>query len=132
MRVKYLYLIILSLIFLAGCRESLTTPEEPSKISVDEEFIFTKFNSPTLLEKFSPGATMKISWVKVQNVEKLRIELYRKTTFQRVITSSTEDTGSYEWRIPILIDHSRHYRIKIINIDNESQSLISDDFYIDD
>ena len=132
MRVQIFYFIILSILILTGCRESITNPEEPYNISIEEEFIFTKFNTPVYLQKFSPGETMEISWVQVQNVEKVRIELYRKTVFQRVIAESTFDTGSYEWNIPILINHSRHYRIKISNIENESQSLTSDDFYIDD
>jgi hypothetical protein len=132
MRVNIFYLIILSILILTGCRESLNEPEQPSNISLDEEFIFTKFHSPVYLQKFSPGETMEISWAQVQNVDNVKIELYRKTVFQRIITESTLDKGSYEWHIPILINHSRHYRIKISNIDNESQSLTSDDFYIDD
>jgi NurA-like 5'-3' nuclease len=130
MKLIIIYFVIIFLLCLIGCRESIIEPDEIKEDVSDVDFPLTKIYSPAYLEKFSPGSILNIRWEPVNSSNELKIELYRKTTFQRTIIESTQDNGSFDWFIPTQIDHSRHYRVKITNLNNASQSLISDDFYI--
>jgi hypothetical protein len=54
----------------------------------------------------------------VLNFEKIDIQLYRKSEFKFTITENLENTGKFDWIVPIDIPLSNHYLVKVINHNN--------------
>ena len=110
--------IIISL--LTGCRQILEGTTDPGLITPDlervEKIIVT---SPARGDFYAPGDVIEIKWLtSFSSAKKINILLYRKSNLKRTIIESTQNAGSYFWRIPDAIDNSVHYLIKVINNNN--------------
>lgn len=131
---KYFFsLVTLYLLFtLPGCRDLFGGGSEPLPISVNEDsFPATiEITTPQYASAWKPGDTMPIQWVTSASIEKISIELYRKSTFQFKLIERKVNDGLYYWKIPEAINHSVHYRIKIINHHKPEENMISRSFAI--
>ncbi|MCX8036948.1 MAG: GPI anchored serine-threonine rich family protein [Candidatus Sumerlaeia bacterium] len=71
----------------------------------------------------TPGVSQLLQWqssdIPVRNPH-VRIELWRGGVFDLLITSSTADTGSYQWRIPPNIPPGPHFQIRISSVEDPS------------
>ena len=110
--------ILISLI--TGCRQFIEGSNDPGVIAPDiehvEKIIVT---SPERGDFYAPGDLIEIKWLtSFSSVRKLKILLYRKSSLQRTIIENIQNTGSYFWRIPDVIDNSVHYIIKVVNSNN--------------
>lgn len=83
------------------------TPE--SKISVE---------SPVYGENLLPGKIYKVKWNAPQDVKKFSIALYRKGVFQKFLRVSIEDSTCWEWKIPVELFQSVHYKLKIADVNH--------------
>ncbi len=112
MRLEKIYIqlfFLLSTIFIGGCRlltDNKTEPESVVEPVYSNSIILT---SPESNSSWKPGEMMEIKWTTYGNVEKVDIQLYRKSSLQRTLKSNLENNGSYKWNIPVEINHSVHY-----------------------
>lgn len=91
-----------------------------------------KITSPVYRETWQPGTKHTIKWNFPEEVQNVKIYLYRKSEFKSYLTISTPNTGSFEWEIPSDIRRSVHYRLKIQSYDHENISTYSEYFFIVD
>ena len=123
---------LLSTILLGGCRLLTGVNTEPETVVEPvyiNAFIIT---SPEKSSFWKPGKVMEIKWITSGSVEKVDIQLYRKTTLLRNLKINLMNNGIFIWNIPGDIDHSVHYHIKIINHNNPDEYELSDRFAISD
>jgi hypothetical protein len=128
---NYIILIFLLLvIILDGCRLLINDYPEPE--SVVEPVYFNTFTiiSPTYSSFWKPGDRLEIKWITSGSVEKVDIQLYRKTTLIKDLKDNLNNDGSFIWYIPNNINHSLHYHIKLINHNNADEHELSDRFAI--
>ena len=106
--------ILISLI--TGCRQFIEGSNDPGFIAPDIELVEKIIvTSPARGDFYAPGDLIEINWLtSFSTVSKVKILLYRKSALQRTIISDTQNSGSYFWRIPDVIDNSVHYIIKIV------------------
>jgi len=135
MRLEKIYIqlfFLLSTILLGGCRLLTGLNTEPETVVEPvyiNAFIIT---SPEKSSFWKPGKVMKIKWITSGSVEKVDIQLYRKSAFKIELKNNLKNNGSFLWNIPNNIDHSLHYMIKIINHSNPDEYELSDRFAISD
>ena len=133
MRLEKIYIqlfFLLSTILLGGCRLLTgynTEPETVVEPVYINAFIIT---SPEKSSFWKPGDMMKIKWITSGSIDKVDIQLYRKSTFIRDLKYNLMNNGSFKWYIPNEIDCSLHYHIKIINHNNPDEFELSDRFAI--
>ena len=110
--------IIISL--LTGCRQLLEGANNPGFITTDFDYVEKILvSSPARGDFYAPGDLIEIKWLtSFSSVSRLNILLYRKSLLKRTIIENTQNTGSYFWRIPDVIDNSVHYAIKVVNGNN--------------
>ena len=121
-----------STILLGGCRLLINDYTEP-EIVVEPVYINAfVITSPTYSSFWKPGNMMEIKWITSGFIEKVDIQLYRKTTLLRNLKINLMNNGIFIWNIPGDIDHSVHYHIKIINHNNPDEYELSDRFAIID
>ena len=133
MRFEKIYIqlfFLLSVIFLGGCRLLVNDYPEPETV-VEPVYInaFT-ITSPKYSSFWKPGAMMEIRWITSGSIEKVDIQLFRKTTFLRDLKINLMNNGIFIWNIPGDIKNSVHYHIKIINHNNSDENELSDRFAI--
>lgn len=133
MRLEKIYIqlfFLSSTILLGGCRLLINDYPEPE--SVVEPIYLNAFTitSPKYSSFWKPGNTMEIKWITSGSIEKVDIQLFRKTTLLRDLKINLMNNGSFIWNIPNDIDHSVHYHIKIINHNNPDEYELSDRFAI--
>lgn len=135
MRLEKIYIqifILLSTILLGGCRLLTGNSTEPESIVEPvylNAFIIT---APKYSSFWKPGDMMEIKWITSGSIDKVDIQLYRKSTFKKNLENNLKNNGSFIWNIPNEIDHSLHYHIKIINHNNPVENELSDRFAIKD
>jgi len=133
MRLEKIYIqlfFLLSAILLGGCRLLINDYPEPETV-VEPVYLNTfTITSPAYSSFWKPGALLKIKWITTGSVEKVDIQLYRKTTLLRDLIINLMNNGIFIWNIPGDIDHSVHYHIKIINHNNPDEYELSDRFAI--
>ncbi len=98
-----------------SCRQVFGDKGESVSIvepSIEEETII--ITSPQHGSIWQKGDVIKIQWL-ASGIEKVNIQLFRKTNFKLTIISNIENTGSYNWTIPNNTPLSNHYLIKISN-----------------
>ena len=133
MRLEKIYIqlfFLLSTILLGGCRLLTgynTEPETVVEPVYINAFIIT---SPEKSSFWKPGDMMEIKWITSGSIDKVDIQLYRKSTFIRDLKYNLMNNGSFKWYIPNEIDYSLHYHIKIINHNNPDEYELSDRFAI--
>jgi hypothetical protein len=126
-----LFFLLLAII-LCGCRLLISDSAEP--VSVVEPDYLNAFiiTSPEKSSFWKPGNKMEIKWITSGSVDKVDLQLYRKTALKKDLKYNLNNSGSFIWDIPVNIDHSVHYHIKIINHSNPDEYELSDRFAIVD
>ena len=110
-------LIIFSLI-LSGCRQIFGDREQPESIvEVPIEASNIIIKSPAHGTIWNPGDTIIIKW-SASTIQRIDIQLYRKSEFKFMITKNIENSGRFDWTIPIDIPLSNHYLIKVTSHNN--------------
>jgi hypothetical protein len=85
--------------------------------------------SPEFGDKWNRGTTQTIRWFMTDDVKSVNIHLFRKNEFKFTIEKGV--TGyKYDWKIPIDLAKSHHYRIRVSNSANSEQYVVSKDFHI--
>lgn len=115
-----------------SCRIWIHTTDASASDSSDEDFAisvsdFIEVTSPNGGEAWGLNTDQMITWTAPYAPgSEVRIELYRFTSFYRLIVPDTENDGSYSWAIGDDIPPDNNYKIRIIfsgMIDN------SDDYF---
>lgn len=100
---------------------TLTTPG-PTHITV---------TSPAGGERWVRDTSHSITWYSYGGADgDVKIELYRSGLFTTTITTGTPDDGSYLWTIPLTLESSSSYEIRVTSTANPSVYAESDYFYI--
>jgi hypothetical protein len=133
MRLVKNYLLLFFLLSTAlpgGCR--LLTGDDTVPESVVQPDYLNAFIiiSPERASFWKPRDMLEIKWITSGSVEKIDIQLYRKTTLIKDLKNNFNNDGSFIWYIPDNIDNSLHYQIKIINLNNPDEHELSDRFAI--
>lgn len=127
--VRVLQLIFFLLILiLFGCRK------EENFIEVEHIPIYSKQEFQILLPKsgdiWFTSSEYEIKWIPSSRAKNVVIELYRKNTLKKTISSKTENDGLFVYFVPNDLESSNLYRIKIINFDDSTESTFSNYFSI--
>lgn len=110
-------LLILSLMH-SGCRQIFGDREQPESIvDVPIEASNIIIKSPEHGTIWNPGDTIIIKWI-APTIHRIDIQLYRKSEFKFMITKNIENSGRFDWIIPIDIPLSNHYLIKVTSHNN--------------
>ena len=121
---------LICLINLSGCRQIFGDREQPESIvQVSTESSQIVVTAPIHGSFWKPGNVIKIKWL-ATSINSIDIQLYRKSSYQFTIRENLENTGSFDWLIPVDINLSNHYLLKIINHDNPDTYQFSGTFGI--
>lgn len=126
---KGILLYFFLLLLFISCSEraiSETNPDE-SQFNISDK---PQVVNPVFGERWIPGTTATIRWEFPSRTKRIQILLYRKTEIKNIITNTTDNTGSFKWKIPADQLNSVHYRIEIIDIDATSFRTTSEYFNI--
>ncbi|MDE5085374.1 MAG: hypothetical protein O4859_30915, partial [Trichodesmium sp. St18_bin1] len=85
-------------------------------IEPDEEVNITSPTSSTSLE---PGESHNIRWTDNFS-DNVKLELYKGSSFQQTISTSTPSDGSYSWTVPTSLSSGTNYNVKIRNVNDSS------------
>jgi subtilisin family serine protease len=75
--------------------------------------------SPTSTTSIEPGESHNIRWTDNFN-DNVKLELYKGSSFQQTISSSTPSDGSYSWMVPTSLSSGTNYNVKIRNVNDSS------------
>ena len=132
MKALILFVIVslISLINLSGCRQIFGDREQPDSIvQVPIESSRIVVTAPVHGSIWKPGDVIRIKWL-ATSTNSIDIQLYRKSSYQFSIQENLENTGSFDWLIPVDINLSNHYLLKIINHNNPATYQFSGRFGI--
>jgi len=124
---------IISLIYsiiLYGCRQIFGDGDQPESIvqaPVESSKIIV--TAPIQGSIWKPGDVIRIKW-SAPSINIIDIKLYRKSSYQFTIQENIENTGTFDWSIPVNINLSNHYLVKIINHNNQDTYQFSGRFAI--
>jgi hypothetical protein len=108
-------LLFLFILQFYGCRQIFGDEKQPELIvqppNEAEKIIVT---SPVNGSIWKKGDVIKIKWF-APTIERIKIQLYRKSTYKLTIAGNIENNGTYEWVIPDDIAISNHYLFKVSN-----------------
>lgn len=74
--------------------------------------------------------TYEIKWTSLSKAKYVVIELYRKNTLKKIISSRTENDGSFFYSVHSDLASSNLYKIKIYNFENREETATSNYFSI--
>lgn len=121
---------LICIIFSSGCRqifgdgeqsESIVqAPIEPSKIIV---------TAPKFGSIWKPGEIINIKRI-APSIKRIEIQLYRKSNYQFTITENLDNKSSFDWTIPLDINLSNQYLVKISNFNKFEVFQFSERFGI--
>lgn len=120
-------ILILCLSF-SGCRKEDSVVESEftyNYLKQDFEIL-----SPKSGDLWFIGNNYEIKWISSSHSKNVSIELYRKNTMKKIISSNTENDGSYIYFVPNDLPGSNLYKIKITNLERTSEFVFSDYFSI--
>lgn len=117
--------IILNFINCRDNKQNFTTEYFP--ILSFEEF---QILSPKSGDIWRIGETYEIKWKPSSRAKFVKIELYRKNSFRRIISEKTENDGSFLFAIPTDSEISSLFRIKLINYHDPAEFVFSNYFSI--
>jgi hypothetical protein len=86
-------------------------------------------SSPIQGTIYNPGDTIGVNWI-APTIKKIDIQLYRKSEYKFIITENLENTGRFDWIVPLEIPLSNHYLVKVINHNNSGTYQFSGRFGI--
>jgi len=124
------YFSILLIILSSGCRESNnsfeTNPVGIPEVAREEfQIILPKSGDLWLINE-----TYEIKWSSLSKAKYVVIELYRKNTLKQIISSKTENDGSFFYTVNPDLASSNLYKIKLYNFDNPDEVATSNYFTI--
>lgn len=105
-------------VLLTGCRQIFGDREQPESIVLaptEASNIFV--SSPIQGTIYNPGDTLSVKWI-APTIKKIDIQLYRKSEYKFTIAENLENTGRFDWIVPLEIPLSNHYLVKVINHNN--------------
>ena len=86
--------------------------------------------SPNGGENWQRGTSHSITWDSSGNPgSSVKIDLYRGSSFNRTISSLTNNDGSYTWSIPSTLSSASDYRIRIASTSNSSYYDYSNGYF---
>jgi len=85
--------------------------------------------SPNGGENWQRGAVHAITWTSSNAGSYVKIELYKGGYYDRTITSSTSNDGSYSWSIPSTLATGTNYKIKITSTSYTDVSDMSNSYF---
>lgn len=120
--------LLICLFSILGCRKNDTvfaTEYVPM-------IFFSEFQiiSPKQGDVWRIGETYEIKWIPSSRARFVKIELYRKNTLRKIIAQQTENNGSFFYSIPLDSEISNLFRIKIINLNDPNEFVLSNYFSI--
>jgi len=121
---------LIYLLLLTGCRQIFGDGNQTESIvqaPIEAENIIVQ--SPVKGSIWNPGDTIGIKWI-APTIKKIDIRLYRKSEYKLTITENLENTGKFDWIIPVEIQLSNHYVVKIISHNNPDAYKFSGRFGI--
>ena len=92
----------------------------PRFIITNEKYI--KILTPTVNSSYKAGQIMNIYWDTNSSSESVAIDLMKYGTKVLQINSSTDNTGSYEWKIPSYLKSDNNYYLFINTTDNSANA----------
>ena len=101
---------------MSGVNTNYNLNIEATSSSSDEEVNITSPSSSTSIE---PGEGYTIRWTDNFS-DNVKLDLYKGSSWQQTIASSTSSDGSYSWRAPTSLSSGTNYRIKIRNVNDSS------------
>jgi hypothetical protein len=102
-------------LFLSGCRQIFGDGEQPESIvQAPSESSQIFITAPEQGSIWKPGDVIKIKWLAV-SINHIDIQIYKKSAYQFTIIQNIDNTGTFDWLIPIDINLSNQYLIKILN-----------------
>jgi hypothetical protein len=117
-------------VLLSGCRQIFGEREQTESIvSAPTEAANIIVASPVHGTIWNPGDTITIKWI-APTIKKLKIQLYRKNEYKFTITENLENTGQFDWIVPLDIPLSNHYLVKVGNHNNHDVYKFSGRFGI--
>lgn len=119
-----------SFLFFDSCREDITSPSDYKVQGSEINTNLKEITQPKEAELWVPGNTYTIKWKVNENYNHVNISLVRKFNHIMMISHSTQNDGTFNWKVPTNIPHSHHYRIKITSQPGTSVSALSEEFYI--
>ncbi|MCL6495032.1 MAG: GPI anchored serine-threonine rich family protein [Ignavibacterium sp.] len=132
MFIKILFLISVPSILFIGCDiDGITETKIPEVVLEQNSVAPIKIISPVSTNRWKCGTEESIVWESPVNVKRVRIELYRKLSLQRIIENEIDNKNIYRWKIPDNLSASLNYSIKVINVENETQFGQSERFTIE-
>ena len=75
---------------------------------------FMQFSNIKEGQKIRRGKSFVIKWEKPSNIEKINVELFKINTVVRDL-GQTDNTGTFEWKIPPNVDTGSDYRLRAIS-----------------
>ena len=126
-----LLFILILLILLVSCRNSITDPDG-SEVIEEKTLVYSlkPIAAPVERIRLKPGENYDIKWQVTENLDKIKIILLKKFREVAVISESTSNNGIFSWSIPDDLPGSHHYRIKISTLYNTAASSTSVEFEI--
>ncbi len=125
---KTFLILLLSLIFLQGCRKNEEyVPTEFIPALVNQEFRIT---SPKEGDLWLINQTYEIRWIPSSKAERVNLELYRKNTLKKVIANQIQNRGHFLYQVPSDLESSNLYKIKIYNSSSPEEFVWSSYFSI--
>jgi len=123
-------ILLLSIYLLSGCKDIFSDETQPiSIIQPPPEASNITVTEPVFGTIRNPGDTLHINWI-APTINKIDIQLYRKSELKLSIVENLENNGHFEWKIPFEIPLSNHYLIKIVSHINYNIFAFSGQFGI--
>lgn len=117
-------------VLLSGCRQIFGESEQSESIvSAPTEAANIIVTSPVHGTIWNPGDTITIKWI-APTIKKLEVQLYRKSEYKFTITENLENSGQFNWIVPLEIPLSNHYLVKLANHNNHDVYKFSGRFGI--
>ncbi len=88
-----------------------------------------RLTGPKATDSFSPGNTMPIKWEGGFNNAIMQLELFRANILNRKITT-TPNIKTYDWIVPADLDDGSNYKVKLYDLSDPSNSVMSPNFVI--
>ena len=122
--------LIIHFLILLSCRPLVNEEDAPELIiEPPVEADNVQVIEPAFGTIRNPDDTLVIKWL-APTIEKIDIQLYRKTEYKITITENLKNDGRYIWKIPQQFPLSHHYLIKIISHNNKNIYNFSKQFGI--
>ncbi len=99
---KTIFILAVTIIIISGCKPGTVI----------------EVVNPSGGEIWAAGTTRTIEWSTQGELANVKIELWDGINLYDTLAESVENTGSYEWHIPIDITGDDSYKIRVVDVDN--------------